>query len=135
MSAKKKGSSKKKLSDKNDSFSFIQRIKEYIMSINFRGNVFFLFFLLVIGILIPPIFSFAMIYFLYRCFPSKPFFLGRYFLIFMLTLFLMWTTSLFIQGMSVFDLLKQSFSGTLILTIIMYPFIYAWLWFDYNYKK
>ena len=137
-SSSKKNSKSVKQNDKklNNNISdgfVVWLIKKFPATINFRGSWVFLVLLLLFGILFPPAMSFGIMYFVYRSFPKRPKLFDRNILIFSFSMLLISFVSLSLIGIGFEQVLSMTVSSTIVTMLLGYPFVFAWLWFDWNY--
>ncbi|MFW5852600.1 MAG: hypothetical protein ACOCUR_01075 [Nanoarchaeota archaeon] len=121
--------SKKKAAKKKIGKSFISFKPE-----DFKGSYLIFFGLFVVGIFLPPVMSMAIIYALQRVKPKTPRLFDRNTFVYLLSLFFVWLVSLLIIGFSLNEALSKSLLGSFLVMIIIYPFVYAWLYFDWNFN-
>jgi hypothetical protein len=109
-------------------------VKKSSMKWKFNGNYYVLALLFAVGLLLPPLFAVAVLYFVQRVYPTEPKFFDRHFLLYLGTLLAMWLLSLFSVGIGFTQALRQAVYGTFFVMLVIYPFVYTWLWFDWNYR-
>ncbi len=102
---------------------------------NFNGGWWAFTLMVVIGVFFPPAMSLAAVYLIYRSFPKRPSLFDRNLVIFSVFLLMYSLLSLLLTGRGFQDATNMAFSATLFTLVIMYPFVFAWLWFDWNYGK
>jgi hypothetical protein len=109
-------------------------IKKEILD-SFEGNYRLLILFVVIGVFLPPVLAFSGVYFLAKTYDKDP----EFFDYKILTFFLILTGYLvFIGAMvgdNIFNMFKVSVLGSIILTIMIYPFVHIWVKYDYNLHK
>ncbi|MFP4118258.1 MAG: hypothetical protein ACLFTR_05040 [Candidatus Woesearchaeota archaeon] len=127
----KKQTSQKGSKD-NESFLYWM-ISKISIHPRFEGNWIFLVSILLFGLLFPPAMSFGVMYFIYRSFPKEPKLFDRHLLVFGISLILISFLSLAAIGMEMSDIINMTFSSTVFTLLLGYPFVFAWLWFDWNY--
>lgn len=126
MAGKKTSSNAKK--HKNSMISSFPKI-------HFTGSYLVLFGLFFVGIFLPPVMSMTVIYFLQRVMPKRPKLFDRNLIVFSVTLLTLWMLSIALSGLGFLDALSKSILGSLLVIVIVYPFVFAWLHFDWNYRK
>lgn len=102
--------------------------------VDFSGSYFVLFSLFLVGIFLPPVMSMMVIYFLQRVIPKKPRLVDRNLFVFSITLLALWIFSMSLSGVGFFEALSKSLLGSLFVIVVVYPFVFAWLHFDWNYR-
>ncbi len=103
--------------------------------IDFTGSYFVLFGLFFVGIFLPPVMSMMVIYFLQRISPKNPKLFDRNLIAFAATMFSLWLFSMTLSGVGFLNALSSSLLGSSFVIIIVYPFVFAWIHFDWNYGK
>ena len=130
-SPKRKGGSDVKPSGRNDG-SFFTWLHERYLS-RFKGSWIFLGILILFGVLFPPAMSFGIMYLIYRCFPKEPRLFDRNIIIFALSMVLISLVSLSLIGLPFDEVVSMTTNSTMFTLLLGYPFVFAWLWFDWNY--
>ena len=134
MSAKKSTNKVKTKSSKQDNTPVKHHKKKHKHSIKFHGNYLVLALLFILGIFLPPVMSMAVLYFAQRTFPKKPKIIDRNIFIFAITLFSIWFAFTLMIGDEVSVGLEKAIVGSIFVLVVVYPFVYAWLYFDWNYR-
>ncbi len=126
-----KAASKRKSSD---DASFSQWIVKSVSSFSrFEGNMVFLIFVLLFGVLFPPAMSFGIMYLIYRTFPKEPRIFDRHIWIFTVSMFIVSLINLSFTVLGDQEVVRMAFYSTMFTLLLAYPFVFAWLWFDWNY--
>ncbi|MFW6230608.1 MAG: hypothetical protein ACOC32_01140 [Nanoarchaeota archaeon] len=129
--AKRSGGKKKTVRREKNGYEIV---RDYILNREFKGNIFVLATFIIFGVFIPPLLSLALIYCLYKTVPQEPRFFDRHFFIYLFSLLIIQFIYLALSGMAFADAAMRTGRITVFIMLLIYPFIYAWLWFDWNYS-
>lgn len=100
----------------------------------FKGNPWGVLSFFIIGILVPPLMAFAVIYFIQRNWRVVPRLLGRYLWIYSIVVALHLFFSAVLTSKHL-DIFMPQFYKYFLAALTFYLFIFAWLWYDNKYSK
>lgn len=133
---------KKEVSKKETSiiFSGQKEISKCVRLLNsrlhfFKGNILIFITLVIFGVFIPPLLAVSAIYFVYNSTTKKPRLFDRHIIIFFIVIFLYQFFARIIEGYVFDQIILRVLQTTALATVLFYPFVFFWLWFDYTYVK